>query len=157
MGNKSKRNSNSKQKNGSPQKEKKTNSNVVTIQGGKTAVGINWAAQLKAKKEKTNEAMTKQRMCVDADKVRHVLEVFNMTPADYKRVSGIFKHFKIDSFVNSLICVKQRWFVVFDCYKSAVNATHVVKDKQFKLKRIDLNKSDVQMLKKNVPPPSRSK
>merc|ERR1712228_913124 len=148
---------------------KKKNLNVVTIACSKSpqvAVGINWAAQLKgsAKPKKASlsssssiELDSSQRACMDAEKVRHVLEVFNMTPADYQRVSSIFKHFKIDSFINSLICVKKRWFVVFDCAKSAVRALNVVKNDRFKLKRIDLNVRDVQMLKNNVPPPLRSK
>ena len=156
--------------------DRRSSSKNVNVVSSAAPAPINWAAQLKGKKAKvttkkrqpsgksvsigsnsgsSNDFDSSQGACVDADKVRHVLEVFNMTPADYQRVSGIFKHFKIDTFVNSLICVKKRWFVVFDCAKSAVDALNIVKNDRFKLKRIDLNVKDVQMLKNNVPPPLR--
>merc|ERR1719242_1636496 len=167
------------------QQSKNLNIVTIQSSKSKTSAAppVNWAAQLKPKSAAVKETKSKRRQrrqqqrnervsqsaprssnisldssqtaCMDADKVRHVLEVFNMTPADYQAVSSIFKHFKIDSFINSLICVKQRWFVVFDCAKSAVRALNVVKNDRFKLKRIDLNVNDVQMLKNNVPPPLR--
>merc|ERR1712129_593244 len=87
--------------------QEKKKSNTVTI-SKTSAAPINWAAQLKGKQSaikqkngsgKSNDFDSSQGVSMDAMKVRHVLEVFNMTPSDYQKVSSIFKHFKIDSLI----------------------------------------------------------
>ena len=95
-----------------------------------------------------------QPFCDDAEKVKHVLEVLNMNPTDYGTVSKLFRDFKVE--FNTLVCVKKRWFVIFDHSSTAIDAINIVKDSQFKLRRIDTNPNDVEMLKNNVPPPMRS-
>jgi len=90
----------------------------------------------------------------DAVKVRHVLEVLGMSAAEYQAVLGLFRRFDIET--SALLSVKRRWFVCFDTAELAVHAINVVRDSQFKLRRIDCNVDDVEMLKNNVPPPLRT-
>ena len=92
-----------------------------------------------------------QPFCNDAEKVKHVLEVLNMNLSDYGTVSKLFRDFKVK--FKQLISVEKRWFVIFDHSSTAIDAINIVKDSQFKLKRIDTNPNDVEMLKNNVPPP----
>eukprot|EP00485_Elphidium_margaritaceum_P001601 CAMPEP_0202688644 /NCGR_PEP_ID=MMETSP1385-20130828/4126_1 /ASSEMBLY_ACC=CAM_ASM_000861 /TAXON_ID=933848 /ORGANISM="Elphidium margaritaceum" /LENGTH=857 /DNA_ID=CAMNT_0049343663 /DNA_START=144 /DNA_END=2717 /DNA_ORIENTATION=+ len=101
----------------------------------------------------TNEFDSSQPFCSDAEKVSHVLEVFNMGASDWDNVSKLFRHFGIQ--YNTMISVSKRWFVVFERPKIAVAALNTVKHPHFKLRRIDTDPSLVQMLKNNVPPPTR--
>lgn len=99
------------------------------------------------------EMMDSSLYSPDALKVQHVLEVVGMSAAEYQSVLGLFRRFDIET--SALLSVKRRWFVCFDTAELAVHAINVVRDGQFKLRRIDCNVADVQMLKNNVPPPLR--
>merc|ERR1712157_670819 len=99
------------------------------------------------------ELMDSSKMSGDAMKVQHVLEVMNMTASEYQSVLGMFRRFGVET--SALLSVKRRWFVCFDTPQCAVRAINVVRDNRFKLRRIDCNQDDVEMLKNNVPPPMR--
>lgn len=99
------------------------------------------------------ELMDSSRISSDASKVQHVLEVINMTAVEYQSVMAMFRRFGVET--NALLSVKGRWFVCFDSSHGAVHAVNTVRDNKFKLRRIDCNAKDVEMLKNNVPPPMR--
>eukprot|EP01083_Nonionella_stella_P309922 1099290_1 len=134
--------------------------NAVQLSWKSKTAPRNWAKQLKPKgltqKECTfvahDEVLdSSQPLHSDSGKVRHVLEVANMTQNDYQKVSTLFRHFHIE--FAALLSVNKRWFVVFDHHKTAITALNIVKHNQFKLTRIDTNIADVEMLKNSVPPP----
>jgi len=108
-----------------------------------------------AKQNGANPAMMdSSMMSSDAVKVQHVLEVINMTASEYQAVLVLFRRFGVET--SALLSVKRRWFVCFDSAAVAVRAINVVRDDRFKLRRIDCNPKDVEMLKNNVPPPMRT-
>ena len=65
-----------------------------------------------------------QPFCNDAEKVKHVLEVVNMTYTDYGTVSKLFRDFEVK--FNTLISVEKRWFL-FDHSSTAIDAINIVK------------------------------
>ena len=71
-----------------------------------------------------------------------------MNASDFSTVSKLFKTYNVE--FHSLTSVKKRWFVIFDHPKTAIDAINIVKDSQFKLRRIDTNPNDVAMLKNDA-------